>query len=107
MGKVKKNIKLSEHKHVAVTLFKSKPYFHVNDIRKNKSVTFNKEDLQAFIKNGAKILEVGVKLKKRAGSHKNKAKEKKESKKSKREDDTSSSSESGSDDTGSANESDD
>lgn len=78
MGKVRKNIKLNENKHVAVTVFKSKPYFHVNDVKKNKSVSFSKEDLKALVKNGSDILEVGDKLRKTQGLHKKKEKENQE-----------------------------
>jgi hypothetical protein len=53
----KKTFKLNENKSVTITVFKNVPYFHFDDTRKDKSITFTQAELQKIIKKGSKLLE--------------------------------------------------
>ena len=55
MGTFKKVVRLNQRKSVAVTSFKKGVWLHLRDERKNKSVSFSKEDFVNLLESLGKI----------------------------------------------------
>ena len=55
MGKFKKAVKINDRKSVAVTTFRRTVWVHLRDEKKQKSVSFSKEDFVALLESLPKI----------------------------------------------------